>query len=152
MARIDYDVVQQALVDLIAADASILARGVQARHVFYEANDHEVGNIAHFPLINVRLVSSDANMVSLSDSEYENVTFSVDVYTIDFTSFREAARLRAAILRDLRNLLKDNRQFATGLNSSGAATQTTFGQGTVDGQRGFVAVGSFTLVCEAYND
>lgn len=152
MARIDYDIIQQALVDLIAADATVLSRGVQARHVFYEGSDIEVGNISHMPLINVRLVSSDANMVSLGDSEYEMITFSVDVYTIDFTSFREAARLRATILRDLRNLLKDNRQFASGLNSSGAATQTTFGQGTVEGQKGYVAVGSFTLVCEAYND
>jgi hypothetical protein len=152
MARIDLDLVQQDLVDLIASSAAVLAHGVQTRHVFYEASEMEVGLISNMPLINVRLISTDANMVSLPDSEYEMITFSVDVYTFNFTSFREAARLRSAILRTLRTLLANNRRFSANLESSGASTQTGFGQAKPEGSQGFVAYGTFTLVCEAYND
>jgi hypothetical protein len=152
MARIDLDALQQALVNILATSPEILALGFQPRRIFYEADELEVGNISNFPLMNVRLVSSDEEVTSIPDGSYETITFSVDVFTFDFTSFRAAAKLRAAALGAVKALLKANRQFYGPLQTSNVSTQTGFGQGSVEGQRGHVAVATVQVVCEAYND
>jgi len=152
MSRISIDLVHQAMVDLIAGSAAIIALGFKANHIFYEGDELEVGNIAHMPLINVRLIMSEEDVTSIPNGTYEKITFSVDVFVFDFTSFRSAAKLRAAALSALKILLSENRQFQASLQTSSVALQTGFGQGTVDGQRGHIAVATVQIVCEAYND
>ncbi len=152
MARMDVDLLQQALVDLLAADTAILALGFQPRHIFYEGSELEVGNISHMPLINVRILASDETVTSIPDGSYELITFSVEIFTLDYTSFRGAAKLRAAALLAVKSVLRSNRQFYGQLETSNVATQTGFGQGTIEGHKGHVAVATVQVICEAYND
>lgn len=147
MATLDYQAIQDALAELLRANVS----GIKG--VWIEGMERDIGALHNMPLINVRLTESFEELTSMPDGSYERVTFLVDVVAFDLTSYAEAARLRSEIVRSAKDVLRANRVFAPGLDTSSVQQQTTFGAAGVEGDLGrnaHLAMATFTVICEGY--
>ena len=138
---IDYVQIQDSLVTLLRS-----VNGVN--QVYMEGSEIEVANLGNMPLINVRLTEVQSELVRLPNGYNEQVTLLVDILAFDFTSYEQAARLRSGLLRDARQLLLENPVFDTQLLSSQLTGGIQFGAFTAEGNRGFVAMATYTVIAE----
>jgi len=144
MASIDYTQIQDDLAALLLVNVT------DAANIFTEGMDREVGNLSNMPCLNVRLIESNVELTSMPDSSYERVNYIVDVVAFDFTSFRNAARIRDGLLRTAMAACRANRAFSAGITTSSVQSQVTFGASEIQGQQGHVAMASFSVLVEAY--
>lgn len=152
---LDYAGIHSALRDLLAAvDYSSLftaANRITKVNVYEEAIEAEQ-TLAHMPFINVILVSSAPDLTSIPNGYYEQITFEVTIAAFDFTSFKEAARLRDGLLSKVVNAIMGARAFHSDLNTSTLGTQIDFGVASPQGAGGHVALATLKVVCEGYNE
>jgi hypothetical protein len=121
----------------------------QMKHIFVEGAEREVANLAHMPLINIRLSDSFEELTSIPDGSYDKTSVMIDVITFDFTSYNEAARLRGDLLRAAKAVMRANKKFMSGIETSSPQGQTTYGAAD-DERGGHVSMATFTVVVEAY--
>jgi hypothetical protein len=141
MAVPDYVQIQESLVELLTQVPGL-------KNIFLEGSEAEVGNLAHMPLANVRLTEAASELVRLPNGYNEQVTLLVDILAFDFTSYAAAARLRSGLLRTARALLLVTPQFDAQILTSQLNGGVSFGAFTAEGNRGHVAVATYTVICE----
>lgn len=137
--------------DLEAALSSLLVAGsTGATHIFIEGMEREVLNLSHMPLINIRVVESAPEVVSLPNKYHERVQLAIDIVAFDFTSYSAASRIRSALVRAVRDLIVANRQFYSLLDTTTIGPSVSFGASGTRENNGHIAMATMTVLCEAY--
>lgn len=145
MAALDYYGIQESLRTMLRTAIP----EATAKHIFIEGMEREVQNLAHMPLLNIRMTESNEELTSLPDGVYERINILVDVIAFDLTQFKEAASLRDSLLRTAKDACRANRKFAAGIETSSVVGQTTFGAASSE-SGGHVALATFNVLVEAY--
>lgn len=104
------------------------------------------------PLAVVTLGADGQSDVRVGQSYYDTFSFNVDIYAIDLTSWAEAAKVRNALFRQARGIVRANPRWSADLDAS-RLSGYEFGQ-AVDAEENawFAAVARFEVVCNAYYD
>jgi hypothetical protein len=142
---LNYYDIQEALKDLLAGGTYDYV----INNFYIEAMAGET-TFSHMPFVNTRLISSDVEIRSLPEGDYEFISFEIDVLTFNLTHFKEAAIIRESIVKSIRDLLKNNRQFHSDLSTANIQGQVRFGAVSGEGETGFVALATIPLIAEAY--
>jgi hypothetical protein len=144
MASLDYAQIQDDLATLLRANVT------EAASVWVEGMERETGNIAHMPLLNVRLNESSEELTNIPDGTLERLIIFVDVVSFSFETFKEAARLRDVVLKRAKEVCRANRMFTAGILTSSVQGNTSFGAAAVSEGKGHVALATFTVMVDAY--
>ena len=142
MAVPDYVAIQESLVALLRDNMPEL------NNVYMEGSEVEVGNLGNMPLANVRLTEAASELVRLPSGYNEQITLLVDLIAFDFTSYSAAARLRSTLIRTARGLLLATPQFDSQILTSQLSGGIQFGAFTAEGNRGHVAMATYTVLCD----
>ena len=96
--------------------------------------------------IDLRLISSD-DAVRAGNEYVSNVMIEATVAVYDLSSYRDAARVRNDLVKELKTLVRNNQRF-TGDALSTITRRTGFAEGEVE--RGFISVAVVEIVVEVY--
>jgi hypothetical protein len=141
MAVPDYIQIQESLLALVQSTGDFKA-------TYLEGSEVEVGNLTNMPVANVRLTEANSELINIPNGYREQLTLLVDIITFDFTSYSDAARLRSAILRNVRNTLLQNPQFDPQILTSQLTGGVQFGAFTAEGNRGHVSMATITVLAD----
>lgn len=144
---LDFYGVQEALRDLLKADAT-LAASVKQDSFFIEMMDRE-DRLDHMPIINVRLTEGASEIRSIPNGYYVTARFDIDIVSFDFTHFNKAARVRDNLLNRAMAVVKGNADFHVDISTSTVGPDIKFGAGTPDQGGGHLALATFSVTIEA---
>ena len=151
---LDYGTISSDLAALLTAtDFSSVFAGtnppITKVRVMEEAQGVEMG-LNQMPFVNVRLMTSEVELVNIPDGYYEHVMFEVDIYGFDFTSYRSATTLRDGILKICLDAVRAAHGFSASISTCRVGPQIRFAALSPDNGAGHVAMATFTVDAEGY--
>lgn len=104
------------------------------------------------PLCYVTMEGDGNSEPRASGSYYDTWSYTVEIVTIDLTSWASAAKARTALFRQARNIVRLNSRFAGDLDASWLGAYEFERAVDRDEESWFAAVARFQVRCAAYYD
>lgn len=146
---IEYGNTQEALKDFIAA-LNFTSTGKAVR-VYEDAIPAEM-TLNNFPMINVVLDESEAELVAMPNGYYEAVVFKVTIYAFHLSSYRDATNLRDQVLAIVRSALMTAGPLHASVETTKLGPKIQFGTATPESLGGHVALATLTVIAFGYNN
>jgi hypothetical protein len=134
----------------IALKTLISGNGVAVSNIFVEGMEREVLNLSHMPLINIRIIETNPEIISLDKKYIETITLAIDIVAFDFTSYAAASRIRSALIEAVRGVIAANKLFYSFLDSTTMGPSITFAASGENDGNGHIAMATMTVTCQVY--
>lgn len=146
MAWLDYNTIQDDLVNLLTANVTVAGHDITVKK---EADERDYA-FQNMPLIDVRLAEDNPEIKAGRDY-YVFGTFEIQVTTYDLSDFNEAATLRQTVLKLVIETLIANAAFASSIATSKIGP-TQFSSAKDENSGAFMSAATLLLIVEGDAD